>query len=320
LVMGISGAFGGHVAQALAQQGWQLKALMRDPKKLPKQFSTAEVCQGDAANLNEVRNAASDVELIVYGISPANYNWEGKAFEWLNVTAQVAEEKQLCIVFPGNVYVFNPEDGPVFTEQSPMRPIRRKGQIRLAMEKRLKQAAEQGAKVIIFRMGDFIGANVTSTWIQQLIKSTKKGYKLLAPGPVNLAHTWAYLPDVAQTIAALVEKKDSFEVFNVFHFKGYQASLQDIANCIGEGTGKTVKISAFPWFLMRLLKPFSVLIQGLFEMNYLWREPVLLSDEKLQKTLGKAPLKTNLSSALLEAGLLGKQTETKTEHYHSLRY
>jgi NADP-dependent 3-hydroxy acid dehydrogenase YdfG len=41
LVMGITGGFGGHVAQALADRGWSLKALLRDPAKLPSRFSPA---------------------------------------------------------------------------------------------------------------------------------------------------------------------------------------------------------------------------------------------------------------------------------------
>ena len=38
LVLGISGGFGGHVAQALARQGWGIRALLRDPARLPARF------------------------------------------------------------------------------------------------------------------------------------------------------------------------------------------------------------------------------------------------------------------------------------------
>ena len=74
--MGITGGFGGHVAQALARKGYSIRALMRDPVKLPKRFKGADVFTGDAANIEDVRTAAEGVDLIVYGVNPPTYRWD----------------------------------------------------------------------------------------------------------------------------------------------------------------------------------------------------------------------------------------------------
>ena len=306
LVMGISGGFGGHVAQALAERGWSLKAMVRDPAKLPSQFSRVEVVTGNAASLDDVRAAAQGVDLMVYGINPAAYDWVGKAEPWLDNAAKVAEELALTLVFPGNVYVFDPADGPDFDEDAPIQPISSKGKMRLAMEQRLKLASQRGARVIIIRAGDFIGANAASTWIGQLLKPGKRGYTLNATGPVELPHTWAFLPDVAQAVAELAEVKNQLNEYNVFHFKGYQTSFADLAKTIHNTTGKTVAIKRFPWWILRLASPISTLFRGLVEMRYLWNRPLNLTDRKLTAVLKKPAPHTPLGEALLKSGVITK--------------
>lgn len=305
LIMGITGSFGRHVAQALAGHGWRLKALLRDPGGLPPQFEGVEVVQGDAGDIGTIRAAADGVELIVYGVNPANYDWDGKAGPWLDNTARVAEERGLTLLFPGNVYVLNPADGPEFDEAAPLDPVSSKGRTRQAMEVRLRQAGDNGARVIILRMGDYIAAHTAGSWMPQLIKQTTRGYTLRLPGPGTLKHTWAYLPDVARTVAALLDRLDRPAPFSVFHYKGHQLSLNEIAHAITDVTGRPVQTVGFPWFALRVLAPFSVLFRGLVEMRYLWQHEINLRDDKLALHLGHAVPQTPIGKALSESGLLG---------------
>lgn len=174
------------------------------------------------------------------------------------------------------------------------------------MEERLKQASQNGARVIIIRAGDFIGANAPSTWVRQLIKPGKHGYTVSAAGPVDLPHSWAYLPDIARTVVELVTQMPQLPAYNVFHFKGYQCSFAEIAETIRQSTGKVVKIKALPWWLFRTFSPFSKLFRGLLELRYLWDKPVNLSDAKLRDTL-KNPLPfTPLGEALIESGITSR--------------
>ena len=316
LIMGITGGFGGHVAQALVEHGWSLRVLMRDPAKLPLQFRSAEVVTGNAAHLDDVRQAAKGVDLMVYAVNPANYQWEGKVLPWLDNAATVAEENRLTMVFPGNVYVFDPADGPEFDERAPLQPVSSKGNMRAAMEERLKLAAQRGAKVIVIRCGDFIGINAYSTWIQQLVKRNSKGYALYAPGPVQLPHTWAFLPDAAQTVAELVDSKDELHGYNMFHFKGYQVSFNEMAQIIGNTTGRPVALKKFPWWAVRLIAPFSTLFRSLIEMRYLWNNEVNLADDKLRATLGNPVPHTPLAEALVQSGVIQATRENTHELHH----
>lgn len=307
LIIGITGGFGGHVARALARKGFSLRALMRDPTKLPDRYKGTEVIVGDAANIEDVRRAAEGVELIVYAVNPPKYHWQGVVLPLLENTAQVAEEKKLTVVFPGNVYVFDPKDGPLFDESTPHRPVSSKGKMRQDMEARLKVASKNGARIIVIRMGDFIGENLASDWFQHLIKPTKNGYKLAAVGDQGLIHTWAYLPDVGNTIVALLEKSAEFDAYSVFHFKGHQLSFNDIAHAIEQVSDKQVTIGSFPWMLLRLMSPFSKMFKGLIEMRYLWNEVILLDETKLANTLAAAVPHTELTQVLIDSGTVQRE-------------
>ena len=302
LVLGITGGFGGHVAEALAARGWRLRALLRDVAKLPDRFKTVEAIAGDASRLDDVRRAAEGVQLIVYGINAPYPKWDDTVLPWLEVCAQVAEAQRLTIVFPGNVYNFDPADGPLFDEQSPMHPITPKGRLRQRMEARLQRASERGARVLIVRAGNYIGAYAHSTWLRHLIKPTRHGYALSAAGPRDLKQAWAYLPDVAHSIAELLAPDKALPAFSVFHFKGYEASFNDFAAAIREASGKSVSMNNFPWWTLRLAAPFSPWFRSLLEMRYLWEREVRLDERKLMDMLPVPH--TPLPEALLQAGLV----------------
>ena len=307
LIMGITGNFGGHVAQALAQQGWTIRALLRNPQTLPAQFSGAQVFKGDAADIDSIRTAAQGVDIIIYGVNPCYSQWAAKILPWINNTAAVAEEFGLTLIFPGNIYIFNPADGPEFDESTRASPITEKGELRQAMEERLQRATQHGARVIIVRAGDFIGANAKSAWIQSLIKKTKYGYTLSAPSELSLTHTWAYLPDLAHTVAALVAGRATLTPFSVFHFRGYRLNFSELAAAMRTASGQKVVLKKFPWWILRLAAPFSTFVRTLFEMRYLWKYELNLSDAKLRAALQQPVASTPITQALLDSGLVAKE-------------
>jgi nucleoside-diphosphate-sugar epimerase len=306
LVLGITGGFGGHVAAALAADGWRIRALVRDPARVSPRWQAAELLTGDAANFDDVARAAEGVALIVYGVNAPYPEWDGTVLPWLDVTAQVAEARRLTVVFPGTVYNYDPADGPLFDERAPMRPVSHKGELRQAMEARLKLASERGARVLILRCGNFIGAHTPGSWLAHLLKPTRRGYVLSTAGPRGLRHAWAYLPDLAQTIVALLAQAATLPAFSVFHFRGYEASFEDIAATVAAATGVRVRFKRFPWWALRLASPVSPWFRSLVEMRYLWQADIRLDESRLARALGGAVAHTSLADAMTAAGLIAR--------------
>ena len=303
LVLGVSGTFGKHVAQAMQAEGWQIKAMLRDESRLPEQFSGIETVEGDASVYNDVERAVKGVTAVVYGISPANYDWEDKALPWLEVTARVAAREKLTVIFPGNIYSYDPQQSALLDEDTEHSPICSKGEIRQAMELCLQQAASAGVKVLILRMGDFIAPKPLQGALPNMLSDKGNKVVLQSLGDKDLSHAWAYVPDAAKTVALLMNKIDTLPAFNVFHFKGYSHSVSEMAREIEIKTGKQVVIKDFPWWFLNMLRPFMVAIRGLFEMRYLWNYELLMDEHKLRKVLGEVP-HTPIAQALVDSGYI----------------
>ncbi len=171
------------------------------------------------------------------------------------------------------------------------------------MEQRLYQASGNGAQVILVRTGDFIAAESRSSWINNLVQRKYNQYVVYTPGPANVKHSWAYLPDLAKASVELLEQRKGLQSYEEYHFKGHQFSFDELISLIRKQSGKPVKVKAFPWLMIKLLSPFSVLFKGLYEMRYLWQSELNLDDRKLSATLTRTQ-KTPADVVMQQTGIL----------------
>jgi len=124
---------------------------------------------------------------------------------------------------------------------------------------------------------------------------------MLRPGSARVGHAWAYLPDLAQTMARLVERAETLDRFEVFHFGGHWTGAgADMAQSVRHVTGRAnLPVLPFPWPLLPLLAPFMETFREMLEMRYLWRTPLRLDNAKLVSVLGAEP-HTPLDQAVRE--------------------
>ena len=127
-----------------------------------------------------------------------------------------------------------------------------------------------------------------------------------------MGHQWSYLPDVARTMVALVQRRETLEPFAVFHMQGHWDAdgtqmAAAISRVVVKRGGIQPKVSAFPWWLMALIAPFVPTIRELREMRYLWTTRVEMINSKLVAELGHephTPLDTAIEAALDGMGCL----------------
>lgn len=295
LVLGATGGIGSEVARQLIQAGWQIKALTRNLDSVQTQ-GDIQWFKGDALNQDDVRKAAHGCSVIIHAVNPAAYkNWGQLVLPMLNNTLQAAKEIGACVVLPGTVYNFGPDVFQLINENSAQHPITRKGRIRVDMEEKLRDFANNGGQVIIVRAGDFFGPSAVNNWFSQgLIKPNKPVSSISNPSTTAVGHQWAYLPDVAATMVKLLQQREQLEPFAVFHMLGFwdedgMQMAKAISRVVKKQTDITPRISAFPWWLMYLIAPFNETIKEMMEMKYLWKKPLKMSNSKLLKQLGAEP-------------------------------
>lgn len=303
LVIGATGGVGGAIAAALLARGWTVRALNRDPEDAARRTAGLAVAwvAGDAMNAADVMRAADGVDVLVHGANPPGYkNWKGLVLPMLESSIAAAKAAGARLVLPGTVYNYGPDAGDTVAEDAPQNPVTRKGAIRVEMERRLQQS---GMKTLIVRAGDFFGPSAANNWFAQgLVTPGKPLTAVTYPGPHAVGHQWAYLPDLAETVAQLIAREAELEPFARFHFGGHWLNPGvEMANAIRRVTGKpALKIKALPWSVLPLIAPFNETIREMLEMRYLWRRPLRLTNDRLVAFLGREP-HTPLDDAIRSA-------------------
>lgn len=306
LILGLTGAIGGGIAKALAQRGWSIRALTRRPAAARPAFPFAvEWRDGDALDAASVLAAADGVSLIVHGVNPPGYaRWREDGLPMLDHAIAAAVQANATLLFPANVYVYSTAAPAMVSETTLRAPTTRKGQVRLDMEERLEQAArDEGLRVIAVRAGDFFGPGVTNSWFSQaLAKGGLAAPALQTLTPAGIGHSWAYLPDLAETFARLVDIRHDLPRFTLLHFAGHEDKTgRTMVDAAKRVIGKPdLPIRPFRWLWLWLGAPFSTFLREALEMRWLWQRRLALDNTALRHWLGEEP-QTPLDEAVRAA-------------------
>ncbi len=261
LILGPSGRIGSHAAKAFTAAGWEVRKYTR------------------GTNMTE---AAQGVEVIVNGLNPPNYeNWEVNIPKITNQVIAAAKASGATVIIPGNVYNFGNHPG-VWDETTPQRATTKKGKIRIAMEQSYR---DSGVQTIILRAGNFIDPDGTDDIFRMVLtKSLSKG-KLTSMGRNDVPQAYCYLPDWARAAVALAEKRREFAKFEDIPFPGQTFTMESLRKSLERRTGRPVRLTKFPWWVMSLASPFWNLARELKEMRYLNDLGHKLSGQKLDRLL-----------------------------------
>jgi nucleoside-diphosphate-sugar epimerase len=264
----------------------------------------------DALDRASVSAAARGVSVIVHAVNPPGYrNWSKVVLPMLDNTIAAAEPARATVVLPGTIYNFGPDAFNFLSENSPQHPTTRKGAIRVAMERRLRDYADRGGRVLIVRAGDFFGPRTANSWFSQgLVRPKRPITKVYDPGKPGVGHTWSYVPDVARTILELLDRRATLEPCATFHMAGHWDAdgtqmIGSMRRIAARYERAEPEITRFPWWLLTVLAPFVTTFREMREMRYLWRVPLRMDNTRLRAVLGREP-HTPLDDAV-EATLQG---------------
>jgi nucleoside-diphosphate-sugar epimerase len=316
LVLGATGGIGGETARALARHGWHVRTLTRDLAKAEeraKAFGDAWTwVSGDAMNRVDVMSAAKGASVIVHAVNPAGYrNWGGLVLPMIDNSIAAARASGARILLPGTIYNYGPDAFPILQEDSPQNPTTKKGAIRVALEQHLAAASKEGVRSLVLRAGDFFGPRPGNSWFSQgMIKPGRPVRAITYPGSKGIGHSWAYLPDLAETFALLANREAELAPWVRLHFRGYwdedgTGLTTAIRNAVGDSG---VKVRAFPWAVLKVMSPFNETLRELIAMRGYWREDVRLDNSRLVALLGSephTPLEHAVMTSLKGLGALG---------------
>lgn len=293
LILGATGGVGGEVAQRMLSRGWQVRALHRDPHRVAGLMPGLEWRQGDAMDAGSVVGAAQGVDVILHAVNPPGYRrWAELVLPMIDASVAAARATGARLVLPGTIYNFGPDAGTSLTEDAPQNPVTEKGRIRVALEHRIRRLADDGGRALILRAGDFFGPRAGNSWFAQgMVKAGQPVKAVTLPGRPGIGHQWAYLPDLADTMLALLDREGDLPAFARFHFAGHwDADGMAMADAIRRVTGTPdLPVNRLNWPLVRLAGLFMPMMREIAGMRYLWEQPLRMPGDKLTTFLGRVP-------------------------------
>ena len=309
LILGANGRLGLAAAQAFTAAGWMVIAPLRHAPAagLP---AGVRVLQTPIEQTEQLAREAAGARLVLYAVNPPYTDWAKQMLPLARCGMAIAERLGARLLLPGNVYNFGETMPARLTENTPQRAAGRKGQWRIALEAEIEQRCAAGRlRATVLRAGDFYGAGAGSWFDLAIVKSLRAG-KLVYPGPTDLPHAWAYLPDLAAAFVALAGRAPAAcGRFERFHFAGHTltgaellAGIERAAAALGIAPPKAWVHGGMPWGVIRLGGLLVPIWRELAEMEYLWRVPHALDGTALARAVG--PLASTPPADALRAALL----------------
>jgi nucleoside-diphosphate-sugar epimerase len=302
LVLGAAGRLGCAAAEAFRMAGWSVTSLVRPgaAHRAPRGTKVVETID----RLDAIA-AARGADVVLHALNPPFKTWRRMALAHAYSAIEVAETAGATLMFPGNLYNYGTGMPSVIDELTPMQPTTRKGDIRVEIEQRMQEAAERGVRTIILRAGDFFGSG-RGAWFDLVIAKQLARNEVTYPGPLDVVHEWAYVPDLAAAMVQLAEKRERLGAFETFGFPGHAITGRTLIDTIAKASGRDsrdLRVRQMQWWMIKALSPFFALPRELSELDYLWKVPHRIAGDKLKAMIGEVPhtpLDTAVKRALRE--------------------
>ena len=318
LILGAAGRLGLCLVQAFSKAGWQVLAQARKP--LAQEIASlpgVKLLHCDALDRSALIRGGQGAQVLINALNPPYTEWAQKLLPLAEVAQDTALALDALLMLPGNVYNFGQQLPELLREQgrTPEQANTPKAALRIEQEARMAAAAPR-LRSVVLRAGDFFGGPGRGSWFDLSLASQLHKGKVLHPGPMNVAHAWAYLPDFAECFVRLAERHAEFKGHTRLHFSGHTLQGQQLHQALENVWGQPLKASTLPWGLIRLGAPFVPSWRAIAEMRYLWQRPHRLDEQELRQWIGEpphTPLLQAVQESLLALGLQAPTTDAKKE-------
>ncbi len=106
------------------------------------------------------------------------------------------------------------------------------------------------------------------------------------PGPSDLPHAFAYLPDLGRAFVKVAEKRTELAAFERLHFTGHTLTGDEMQRETEQAVGRRLRRTGVPWMLLRAIGLVKPLYREVAIMSYLWRTAHSLDGSKFERLIG----------------------------------
>jgi nucleoside-diphosphate-sugar epimerase len=285
-----AGQVGTRLVTQLLASGCRVRVARRRPAASGEGI---EVIQGDAADPEFCIRAADGASVVYHCMNPP-YDakiWASLLPRLMDNLIGAASRANARLVVLDNLYMLGHPGGRPMSEDTPMRPVSRKGEIRARCAERLFDAHRRGdVREVTGRASDYYGPGGVQTHLGERFwrpaLAGKSARLLIDPDAV---HTYHYIPDVAAGLATLGTAPDDVTGQAWMLPCAPAGTLRELVHGFAEALGRPIRVASTPRLLVKALALFNPLIREVEEMLYQWDEPFIVDDRRFRERFDAVP-------------------------------
>jgi len=291
-ILGAGGSISNELAKSLKYFTDDIRLVGRNPKKVNE---TDLLFKADLTDRDQVFKAVEGSEIVYLTIG---FEYSTKVWQKLwpplmqnVIDACIASGSKL--VFFDNVYSVGSDFVKHITEESPIYPTSKKGEIRAQVDLLLLDQMKAGKiKAIIARAPDFYGVDINKSVLMSLIyKNLASGKKAQWMFNARTKHSYIYTPDAGKATALLGNTPDAYN--QIWNLPTDRKSLtgEQWVNLFAKEMGKNNDYKLISAWMVRLLGNFIPFLKELFEMRYQFDRDYFFDSIKFEKYFKYQPTK-----------------------------
>jgi nucleoside-diphosphate-sugar epimerase len=289
IILGAGGAIGTPLAAELLARQQKVRAVSRSGAAQAG-IETVRADLNDPGDVLRAVEPGSTVHLLA-GLKYDRRVWQEQWPRIMRNVVRACSEKGARLIFFDNVYLYGRVEGPM-TEDTPVRPTSRKGEIRAGLIEFLGNEMAAGrVTAAIARAADFYGphADKTSAASIMVFQRLATGKSAQVFVDADRKHSYTYTLDCAKALCLLADADDAFG--QAWHLPTAHPALtgREFVGLVAEALGVAPGVSVLPAWMMKSMGLVVPMMRELAEMLYQNDSDYVFDSSKFERRFAFTP-------------------------------
>jgi nucleoside-diphosphate-sugar epimerase len=290
-ILGAGGAIGTPLAKELANFTNNIRLVSRHPKLVNP---TDHIFPADLTNREQVFRAieGSEVVYVTVGFEYSVKVWRALWPPFIRNVIDACKQNNAKLVFFDNVYMYPKNSVGHMTEDNPINPQTKKGQVRAQLVNMIMDEVKAGTlTAMIARAADFYGPNCNgkSILMETVYANMMKGKTAQWFGNADKKHNFTFTPDAGKAVALLGNTPNAYN--QVWHLPTTHQALtgKQWAALFAKQLDASPKLSVLPAWLLGIIGLFVPIMGEIHEMAYQYTQDYVFDSSKFEQVFKFTP-------------------------------